>query len=264
VNKHAADDPIVANRLFWENEVKRGCGLTIPWLDLEVENLNRCISGEYSPRIPDKLSAIFPWDILSNVYGKDVLCLASGGGQQSAVFGLLGASVTVVDIANGQLEGDHAAAKHFGYPVRTVRADAQDMSLLDSDSFDIVWQGSSMAYIPEIRSVYSEVARVLRSEGVYRSDANDAGTAFADEHWDNGYRINRPFSDRVLHREDGAVEYRHYLSDVINGLAESGFMIQRAVEDPNHLEVFPDAVPGNWQHITMHLPQVITIIATKI
>ena len=256
-------DPAITNGLFWENEVRRGCGFTVPWLDLCAAMLRRYIRGELQARIPNKLSAIFPWDMLEHVRGQDVLCLAAGGGQQSAVFGLLGASVTVVDIADGQLEGDRAAAGHYGYAVRTVRTDMQDLSQLDSDSFDLVWQASSMAYVPDIRKVYSGVSRVLRRGGIYRSDANDPGTAFADEHWDNGYRINRPFSDRIEYRDDGAVEYRHYLSEVIDGLVESGFAIRRAVEDPNHFEHFPDATPGGWQHIMMYLPQIIAIIAAK-
>jgi len=35
-----------------------------------------------------------------------VLCLASGGEQQSAIFGLLGADVTVLDLCAQQLAGD--------------------------------------------------------------------------------------------------------------------------------------------------------------
>lgn len=43
------------------------------------------------------MTCIYPAGLLADIDGKDVLCLASGGGQQSAVFSLLGAKVTVVD-----------------------------------------------------------------------------------------------------------------------------------------------------------------------
>ena len=83
---------------------------------------------------------MYPPESLLGVKGKDVLCLASGGGQQSAVFGLLGANVTVVDLSQGQLDGDKTAAKHYGYSIQTVQADMRDLSCLSSDSFDLVHQ----------------------------------------------------------------------------------------------------------------------------
>jgi 2-polyprenyl-3-methyl-5-hydroxy-6-metoxy-1,4-benzoquinol methylase len=48
------------------------------------------------------------------VKGKDVLCLASSGGQQSAAFGVLGANVTVFDLSENMLKKDVATAKHYG------------------------------------------------------------------------------------------------------------------------------------------------------
>ena len=72
---------------------------------------SRIISIKFTPRI---YSEMLPH--------KDVLCLAAGGGQQSAVFGLLGARVTVIDFTQGQLDGDITAAKHYGYPVETICA----------------------------------------------------------------------------------------------------------------------------------------------
>ncbi|MEZ4610359.1 MAG: hypothetical protein R2838_08975 [Caldilineaceae bacterium] len=43
-------------------------------------------------------ATVDPYGLLGDVAGKEVLCLAAGGGQQSAVLGVLGAHVTVVDI----------------------------------------------------------------------------------------------------------------------------------------------------------------------
>lgn len=255
---------VVANKALWEALASSGCGFSVPWLDLDRRELERCVNGEIRPRIPDRLGVIFPWDLLANISGKRVLCLASGGGQQSAVLALLGASVTVVDVADGQLAGDRKVAAHYNLCINTVLSDMRDLSALASDSIDMVWQAPSMCYIPDTRQVYREVARVLRPGGVYRADATDPGTAFADEHWDGiGYRITRPFSERVHHRADGGVEFRHYLSDAVNGLIETGFEIRRVVEDPNHYQSWADAEPGSWRHIMMYLPQILAIVATK-
>jgi ubiquinone/menaquinone biosynthesis C-methylase UbiE len=81
------------------------------------------------------------------------------------VFGLLGARVTVVDLVEGQLQGDVAAAAHYGYEVVTVCADMRDLSCIGEGGFDLVYQAPSMAYIPDVRPVYAEVFRVLKQRG---------------------------------------------------------------------------------------------------
>ena len=86
--------------------------------------------------VPYHLYQIYPAYLLRDVADKDVLCLAAGGGQQSAVFGLLGARVTVIDFTQGQLNGDITAAKHYGYPVETIRANIRDLSEIQDASFD--------------------------------------------------------------------------------------------------------------------------------
>ena len=92
-----------ANQQLWEVEVKKGGGYTRPWLDLDLELLQKYVNGHLDPA-PYPLYVMYPPNLLQNVAGKNVLCLAAGGGQQSAIFGLLGARVTVADLTQGQLE----------------------------------------------------------------------------------------------------------------------------------------------------------------
>ena len=92
---------------------------------------------------------MYPANVLAGVAGKEVLCLASGGGQQSAVFGLLGANVTVVDLAEGQLEGDRTAAGYFGYQITAICADMRDIPCVNDEAFALVYQAHCMAYVPD-------------------------------------------------------------------------------------------------------------------
>ena len=77
------DEVAVANQKLWEDEVRKECGYTIPWLDLDISTLHQYIDGEHE-FVPDSFTCMYPASILAGVAGKDVLCLASGGGQQSA------------------------------------------------------------------------------------------------------------------------------------------------------------------------------------
>src|SRR6266508_21871 len=74
-----------------------------------------------------------PYGVMGPAEGKRVLCLASGGGQQSAAFGVLGAQVTVLDLSETQLARDREAAAHYGTQVETIQGDMRDLSLFPSD-----------------------------------------------------------------------------------------------------------------------------------
>ena len=225
-----------ANKEWWEKMVAEDNGFTRPWLNLDRIMVKNYASGKLK-NPPSPLNQIFPVSVLVDVKGKDVLCLASGGGQQSAIFGILGAKVTVIDIADGQLVGDKKAADHYGYKVTTIQGDMSDLLALKDMSFDLVFQAPSMGYISDIKHVYSEVARVLRSGGLYRADAQNPLSQFIDESsWDGkGYRISVPYAVKEKKRaEDKNVfEYRHYLSETFDGLIESGFIIEHVEEGPN-------------------------------
>lgn len=254
------DEIATINKRHWEKMVKEGCGYTIPWLDLDVALIRQYARGQLDS-VPDQLLEMYPPGVLLDVEGKAVLCLAQGGGQQSAVFGLLGAHVTVVDLAEGQLKGDREAAAHYGYEVTTINADMRDLSCIADKSFDLVY-GTAMSYIPDVREVYSGVARLLRTGGVYRVDFGNPATHFVN--WDGeGYHITKPYAEKIDRREDGAIEFRHYLGDIFNGLIAIGFSIQQVWDAPHYLRQNPQATPGSWTHQQTYVAGEFAIVAKK-
>lgn len=256
----------ITNKKWWEKMVKENCGFTHPWLDLDQAVVQKFAKGQLKD-VPEPLNDIFPARVLIDVKGKNVLCLASGGGQQSAIFGMLGAKVTVVDISIGQLEGDEKAAEHYGYKINTVQADIRNLSAISDKSFDLVYQAPSMGYIPDIKQVYSEVARVLRPGGLYRADAQNPLSQFVDESsWDGkGYRISVPYSVKQQHRgrDKEVVEFRHHLDDTFNELIECGFTIEQVQEAPSDLYQSGQDKPGSWGHSLRYLPGLFAVLARK-
>jgi SAM-dependent methyltransferase len=255
------------NRRHWERMVRERCGFTRPFLGLQRNVIRQYIADQLEP-VPDPLVEMYPADVLADVEGKDVLCLASGGGQQSAVFGLLGARVTVVDLVEGQLEGDRVAAEHYGYKVTTVCADMRDLFSLGDDIFDLVYQAPSMAYVPDVREVYSEVARVLRNGGLYRVCFTNPVTEFVDwDSWDGqGYRIAKPYRERVEGPEDGgngSIAFRHSMTDIFNGLLEVGLSVREVQDDPQYYRrENVEAQPGTWAHLLTYAG-AFAIVARK-
>ncbi len=256
------DEIAVANQRLWEEEVKKGCGFTIPWLDMDVALARQYAKGQLDPDTYPWCE-MYPPSGLLDVEGKDVLCLASGGGQQSAVFGLLGARVTVVDFTEGQLEGDRKAAAHYGYEVTAIHADMRDLSCIDAESFDLVHQAESLGYVPDVRQVYSEVARLLRTGGVYRVAHTQPAVHSADWNGDC-YRITRPYAERLHRREDDGIEFHHYMSNIFNGLIALGFSIEQVQESPYHQRRdLLQATPGSWTHQRTYVAGYFAIVARK-
>ncbi len=255
------DETAVANQKLWEDEVQKGSGYTIPWLDLDLSLLRRFANGELAA-LPEPLDCISPSIIFANVAGKDVLCLAAGGGQQTAVFGLLGANVTVVDLTAGQLRGDQRAAAHYGYPITCVQADMRDLSALDDSSFDLVFQADSFSYVPNVRQVYSEVARVLRPNGLYRTKHYQP-VAHSVEADDQHYRIARPYAQKIYRRADGGIEYRHYMDDIFEGLLESELQLKQVIDVGRAKQPAPQAIPGSWAHQDAFIGGGFVIVTEK-
>ena len=218
------DEALIHNEAHFDRDVEKGAGSTIPCLDLDRDLVRQFARGELDP-VPSSLAkrGHFPGIDLSDVDGKDVLCLGAGGGQQSAIFGLLGARVTVLELSQRQLDGDRTAAAHYGYEITAIHADMQDLSCLANASFDIVFTTSTM-YVPDIRKLFAECARVLRPNGIltmgFMQPAKQcrflAGLV-SDDVYDPSARH--------------AIEYMHYMDDIFNGLLDAGLSLKKVVDE---------------------------------
>lgn len=249
------------NRERWNALVEAGVQYSLPWLDL-------------TPALARERLDKRGW--LGDVAGKDVLCLANGGGQQSAAFAMLGARVTVFDLSDAQLAADRTAAAHHGLQdkIRVEQGDMRDLARFADQSFDLVWQAYSINFVPDPERVFAEVARVLRPHCRYVLDfSNPHRFSIAKEEWSPGvgYGLVYPYRDGPVQLPDdhwdveqpdgsyrkvqGPREFNHTWSKLINALAERGFVIEHCSEwmrdDPN-----PEV--GSWPHYTQVLPLYMT------
>jgi ubiquinone/menaquinone biosynthesis C-methylase UbiE len=216
-----------------------------------------------------------PYNMLGDVKGKKVLCLASGGGQQSIEFALLGADVTVVDFSQEQLQKDQQAMEQHSLSVRIVQSDMRDLSMFETGEFDIVFHPYSINYIPEVETVFDEVTRVLKSGGIYYlmfhnpfvqgswKDSCWGSKWDKEELWQGrGYPLSLPYkegypikvSDQSWNfvdsqgtevKADAPQEFKHTLSTIINSLIQRNFTVLKFQEITNDQY---DAEPGSWEH----------------
>ena len=203
---------------------------------------------------------------MGSIAGKDLLCLAGGGGQQTAVFGLLGANVTVLDLTETQLERDREAAAHHGYPLRIEQGDMRDLSRFADNSFDIIWHPFSINFVPEAAVVIREVGRIIRPGGYYHLDfANPFWSMDEDDWLPQGYPVKQPYvngsqlqfadpnwkftNDEGAEQDiEGPYEFLHTLSTIMNTLVLTGFVILGLNEGPPG----DPAVGITWSPLSLH------------
>ena len=267
-------DEIARRKLeLLREDVREGNDYTKPWLDLDVEAYRSYRERETSilpkPHCDDVVHRI----MMEDVQGKNVLCLAGGGGQQSAVFFLLGANVTVLDLTPEQLESDELAARHYGYTVTTIQGDMRDLSGLPEAHYDRVYQPISTLFVPDLREVYREVAQVLKPGGLYSADYAVPLLYMAEDRgWDGkGYtlHITEPYMrGAILETEDERMnftegesysEFHHLLSDIINGLIAEGLAIRGVWENPR-----PGSEhTGSDSHRDRYIPFGLSVVAQR-
>lgn len=216
---------------------------------------------------------------LGDVAGKDVLCLAGGGGHQSAAFALLGARVTVFDLSEDQLRRDREAAAHYGFDLRTRQGDMRDLSCFEEAAFDVVHHSYSLGFVPDARAVFRQVARVIRPGGVYYFHcANPFFLGLSERDWNGeGYTLRQPYVDGagVAYEDQDWVydrgqtdaevppprEYRHALSTLVGGLVGQGFAVLH-ISDYSDFDPDPEAAPGTWDHFISVAPPWLSFWAS--
>ena len=190
----------------------------------------------------------------ATVEGMDVLCLASGGGWQSILYASAGANVTVVDLSESMLALDQREARRRNLSVTTIETSMHDLSMLNDQSFDIVHQPVSTCYVPDIATVYHEIARVAREGGIYISQHKQPTSLQIGgrDHRDRYVIGIEYFHEGPLprtadssYREDGAVEYLHRWEQLVGQLCRSGFAIEDLSEP---LRADKSAAPGHFRH----------------
>ena len=201
-----------------------------------------------------------------DIKGKDVLCLASAGGQQAPVLAAAGANVTVYDISEKQLDQDQYVAQRDDLTLITMQGDMSDLSEVSDSTFDYIINPISNLYIPDTRPVWRECYRVLRNNGVLLASFYNPILFVLDQDVDlesQGLikpKYTIPYSDvdslskeqyQEKIKKGEAIVFGHSLTEQINGQLEAGFKLTGFYEDDH---------PSPRFLIEQYMP---TMIATK-
>src|SRR4051812_22295895 len=242
-------DLLAYNREAWDRCVLKANRWTVPVTSHQIAAARR---GEWSIVLTPHKPVPRSW--FPDLHGLDVLCLASGGGQQGPILAAAGANVTVFDNSPGQLARDRLVADREGLVIETVLGDMADLSAFPDARFGLIVHPVSNVFVPDVRPVWREAFRVLRAGGALLAGfMNPLQHLFDDIALERGelrvaHRI--PYSDLAspteeerarLNEEGRPLEFGHTLGDQIGGQIEAGFVLTGFYDD-----IDPESVLGEY------------------
>jgi SAM-dependent methyltransferase len=228
------------NRAAWDKLVENGNPWTVP---VSPEVIAAARRGEITVLLTEQKPVPDEW--IPPLKGLDVLCLASGGGQQAPIFAAAGANVTVLDNSPKQLEQDRLVAHREGLQLITVEGDMRDLSIFADESFDFIFHPVSNVFCPDVLPVWKEAYRVLRYEGTMVAGMMNPVFYIFDftsmeENGELKVKYSVPYSDleslppeklEEYQRTGSPLEFGHTLTDLIGGQCAAGFHIIALYED---------------------------------
>ncbi len=228
------------NQEAWDRQVENGNEWTVPVGPEVIEAARR---GEWSVLLTETKPVPRAW--FPEMRGAEVLCLASGGGQQAPVFAAAGAKVIVLDNSPRQLAQDRLVAGRDALDLGTVEGDMRDLSAFADESFDLVFHPVSNLFVPEVRPVWREAFRVLRRGGILLAGfLNPAVYIFdpdlVDTTGELRVKYTLPYATATSLDENELkeqiergepLEFSHTLEDQIGGQTDAGFLIAGLYED---------------------------------
>ena len=229
------------NRKAWDELAENEIEWSVP---VSADETARARNGDWSVILTPLKKVPREW-FGGGVRGKDVLCLASGGGQQAPILAAAGANVTSFDNSPKQLEKDRFVAERDNLQIKIECGDAADLSCLADANFDLIFHPCSNCFMEDLAPVWRECFRVLRPGGVLLSGFNQPFVYIFDRFAEEEekfllVRHSLPYSDvkslsppefdeMILKNEP--LEFSHSLDAQIGGQIAAGFLIAGFYED---------------------------------
>ena len=236
-------DVTTYNRFAWDKAVERRSRWTVP---VNAETIAAARRGDWQIVLTPTKAVPRAW--FPDFRNAEILCLASGGGQQGPILAAAGESVnarvTVFDNSPRQLAQDRAVAEREDLNLLTVEGDMRELQAFGDQKFDLIVHPCSNLFVPEVPPVWRECARVLKPRGVLLAGfVNPVLYIFDQRKIDDGVlevRHKLPYSDltsiskeerRAFIRAGEALEFGHTLTDQIGGQLDAGLVLTGFYED---------------------------------
>lgn len=236
------------NREAWNRESAAGSPWSTPVSDEVIE---RARGGDWQVILTPTLPVPKTW--FGDLRGREVLCLASGGGQQAPVLAAAGAHVESFDLSEEQLAKDRQLAIRHDLPLTCVHGNMVDLGAFPAERFELIFHPASNLFVPDVLPVWRECHRVLKPHGrllagmmnpcFYLFDHDDVEAGGAPvARYPLPYQEPDSLSGEARSRweaDQSTAQFSHSLQSQIGGQTAAGFAIIDFYEDAWSVEATP-------------------------
>jgi len=222
------------NQKAWDKMADDG----IEWsIAISTEEVAQARQGNWQVLLTESKYVPRDWFPV-DMHGLEILCLASGGGQQAPTLAAAGARVTSYDLSMQQLKLDALVAEREGLDLTIVQGDMRDLSVFPDKRFDLIFHPVANVFIPDVLPVWREAYRVLKhGRTLLAGMLNPVEYIFDAELQKQGIfqaKYALPYSDVTsitpeeharIFGKDEPLEFSHTLEEQIGGQLAAGFVI---------------------------------------
>ena len=176
--------------------------------------------------------------LFPDLYGKKVLDIGCGSGHSLKWCGDHGASeLWGLDLSTRQIENARQLLKESGYAPTLLNAPMESDCSLPKEYFNVVYSIYAIGWTMDLLTTFKHISSYLQKGGTFIFswdhpfmhcvDAMDGKIAF------EGCYLNEDTFSYIQRGNPVSLKNRK-LSTYINTLAETGFLIERLVEDTDH------------------------------
>jgi len=200
--------------------------------------------------------------MMGKVEGKKVLDIACGEGCFSRFFATIGAKVTGIDISNSLVNEALEEEKRHPLGVEYFVADAANLSMLESNSFDFAFCCMALMDMQNYDGAISEASRILKMGGRFvaviehpcfvrsrvldgktvcdwKKHTGEGGSEEYVYYWISDYFTRHSYASEWQHSRLQSsfvtTGFHRTLSDYVNAMTKSGLVITR-FDEPQPLE----------------------------
>jgi ubiquinone/menaquinone biosynthesis C-methylase UbiE len=225
--------------------------------------------------------------MIGRVEGKKLLDIGCGEGFFSRFFARAGAKVTSVDISDSLINEAVEEEERRPLGVKYFAADAANLGILESESFDIAFCYMALMDIQDYEGTISEVSRILKTQGKFvvliehpcfvrsrvldgkivcdwKKSVREDGSEEYVHYWISDYFTRHSYNTEWKHNRLPSsfvtTGFHRTLSDYVNAMTKCGLVITK-FDEPQPLQ------QGVRLHSPMkkhcRIPHSIAIEATK-
>ncbi len=178
-----------------------------------------------------------PKSWFGDIGGKEILGLASGGGQQMPILSALGAHCTMLDYSEEQCQREQMVADREGYSIQILQADMTKPLPFPDNSFDLIFHPVSNCYVEQVEPIFAECFRVLKPGGALLAGL-DIGINYIVDEEEEKIVYSLPFNPLknseyydLCMKNDWGIQFSHTLEEQIGGQLKAGLRLTDLYED---------------------------------